>query len=232
MKLVKYPRTFHFPWSESNSSDDVWWTADDVANYFHGKEVVVSEKMDGESTSMYNGHIHARSMDSGHHPSRAWVKQLLGTFGHNIPQDFRICGENLFAFHSIYYTDLPSYFMVYGIYDDNNYCLSWDDTLLYVHMLGLETVPILYRGIWDEKLIRNLWTGKGVYPTYSSPTVRRQFPEDFEACTAEGYVVRLAEKFHYDDFSKSVAKMVRKNHVSTPTNWMTMFVVPNQLKVP
>jgi hypothetical protein len=42
---VKYPRTWHLPWSESESSDDVWLTD---TKHFEGKEVVVTEKLDGE----------------------------------------------------------------------------------------------------------------------------------------------------------------------------------------
>lgn len=37
----------------------------------------------------------------------------------------------------------------------------------------------------------------------------------------EGYVVRISDSFHYDDFSKSVAKCVRAGHVgSTDDHWM------------
>lgn len=45
---------------------------------FLGQEVVVTEKIDGENTTMYPDHIHARSLDSNHHPSRNIVKQLHG----------------------------------------------------------------------------------------------------------------------------------------------------------
>lgn len=44
--LVKYPKTFHLPWSESISSDDTWH--EDPFVLFKNKEVVVSVKMDGE----------------------------------------------------------------------------------------------------------------------------------------------------------------------------------------
>jgi hypothetical protein len=46
----------------------------------------------------------------------------------------------------------------------------------------------------------------------------------------EGYVVRNADKFHYDDFSSNVAKWVRKNHVQTDTHWMHSTIIPNGLK--
>ncbi len=227
-QYVKYPRTFHLPFSQSNSSDDVWWKD---CSLFEGKEVVISEKIDGESCSIYpDGHVHARSLDTDNHPSRTWIKRMAGEFSFNIPANHRICGENVYAYHSIFYTDLPSYFLAFGIYDGNNNCLSWQETEDICEILGLHTVPVIYKGIWSEKLIRNLWTGKGAYPTYRTSELQPEFPKDFVPCDAEGYVVRFAESFHYDQFSKSCAKMVRKNHVTTDQHWMERKPVPNLLK--
>lgn len=94
----KYPRTPHLPWSPG-------FTADDLRNkttaLFDGKEVVVTEKMDGENTTMYRDYIHARSVDGRSHPSRAWVKQLHGRICFDIPEGWRFCGENMYAQHSI-----------------------------------------------------------------------------------------------------------------------------------
>lgn len=132
----KYPRTLHLPWSEGLSPDDI--RAVDCS-HFVGKEVVVTEKVDGECTTMYCDHIHARSIDSKHHPSRTWVKTLHGSIKHEIPEGFRVCGENVYARHSIEYDNLPSYFLVFGIYSPNNTCLSWDDTKEFASLLGLQT---------------------------------------------------------------------------------------------
>jgi hypothetical protein len=218
----------NFPWSQSNSSDDVWW---EESSWFDGKLVVVTEKMDGEGTTIYpDGHVQARSVDSAHHPSRSLVKQQAATFAYEIPQGWRICGENLFAFHSIFYTDLPAFFLAYGIYDEENYCLAWDDVEELCRMLKIETVPVIYRGIWDEKKIREAWTGKGRYPTYGTQAKDPSFPDDFAVCEAEGYVVRLAEKFHYDSFFQSCAKYVRANHVQTDEHWMRREVIQNLLR--
>lgn len=225
--LVKYPRTMHCPWSESGTSDDVWLKNCD---HFKGKEVVMTLKMDGEGTSLYRDHIHARSLDSKNHYSRNWVKGLWGEIKHEIPENMRLCGENLFAFHSILYSGLPSYFFCFGIYDGDNNCLSWDDTVAICQMLKLETVPVLYRGIWDEKLIRSLWTGKGPFPTFSSTDYDNpQYPDTFISTDNEGYVVRTVEAFPYDTFKDNVFKWVRKNHVQTSQHWMNQAIIRNLL---
>jgi hypothetical protein len=227
MNKIKYPRTMNFPWSKSNSSDDVWWKE---CTPFEDEEVVMTEKLDGECTTIYpDGQCHARSIDTSHHPSRSWIKKEAARFAHHIPKGHRICGENLYAWHSIFYTELPTYFFVYGIYDNNNRCLSWEETEELCDMLDLITVPVIYQGEWNERLLPQLWTGHGSFPTFATQVEYPKYPNDFKPCEAEGYVVRLSRGFPYEDFRYSCAKYVRENHVTTPTNWMTRAVIPNLL---
>ncbi len=207
---VKYPRTHHLPWSEGMHSDDRMLK--DVA-HFEGKEVIVTEKRDGENTSIYHDFIHARSIDGRNHPSRAWVKNLWGQIAHELPEGWRICGENMYAQHSIAYDSLESYFEGFSMWDDKNRRLHWDEMLAYFEMLGIKPVPVLYRGVFDEKVIRSLYDSK----------------KDW--ATMEGYVVTLVEGFDYKDFRRSVAKFVRKNHIQTTKHWMHgQRIIPNQLK--
>ena len=97
---IKYPRTYHAPWSQGATNDD---KIHKTMDHFLGKRVIVTEKMDGESCSFYNDYIHARSLDSVNHYTRNWVKQFhANNIMGNIP-GLRICGENLYAVHSIKY---------------------------------------------------------------------------------------------------------------------------------
>ncbi|PGK52574.1 2'-5' RNA ligase [Priestia megaterium] len=209
-QYYKYPRSFHLPWSRSYTHDDK--VLKDV-QHFIGKEVVVTEKLDGEGSTLYRDHMHARSINSGNHESRHWLKQYHSTFANDIPDNWRICGENLFAKHSIAYSELTSYFYAFSVWNDKNECLSWDETEEWCSLLGIETVPVLYRGIFDEKKIHEVYT-----------KVSKVGGEQ------EGYVIRLADSFHYDNFSASLAKFVRSNHVQTDTHWMHQEVTPNRLK--
>ncbi|MFE9924807.1 RNA ligase family protein, partial [Streptomyces sp. NPDC005774] len=47
---VHYPRTPHLPWSPGAASDDI--RAGDLSG-LRGREVVVTEKLDGENTTLY-----------------------------------------------------------------------------------------------------------------------------------------------------------------------------------
>ena len=94
-------------------------------------------------------------------------------------------------------------------------CLSWDDTVEFATLLGLETVPVLYRGPWDEKKIKSCWTGNSF------------FSKDGEFDPQEGYVVRVASAFPYEKHSEYVAKFVREKHVQTSSHWLSQPVIPN-----
>ncbi|MER8185088.1 RNA ligase family protein [Kitasatospora sp. NPDC094015] len=199
-----YPRTAHLPWSPGASADDL--RAGDLSG-FAGLEVVVTEKLDGENTTLYRDGLHARSLDSAHHPSRAWVKALQGRIAHAIPPGRRVCGENLYARHSIRYDDLDSWFSAFSVWD-GEHCLGWDDTVRFARRLGVPTPPVLWRGVFDERALRALRLD-----------TERQ----------EGYVVRTVAGFGRAEFARRVAKWVRPAHVRTGTHWMHAAVVPNGL---
>ncbi len=205
---VKYPRTHHLPWSPGVTDDD---RVIHSMAAFENVRVIVTEKMDGENTSLYNNYTHARSIDSRSHPTRDWVKGFWSNFGYDIPEGWRVCGENLYAKHSIEYTDLPTYFMGFSIWDDRNTCLSWDSTLEWFQLLGITPVPILYDGIYDEKLVKSLW-------------------DQTKSTTHEGYVIRVADSFTISQFRTHVGKFVRAGHVQTSKHWMRgQRIIPNRL---
>jgi hypothetical protein len=196
---VKFPRTYHLPWSLGINDDDRVMT--DLSRFI-GKRVIVHEKMDGENTTMYSDYLHARSIDGRSHSSRDWVKGLWGRVAHDIPQDWRVIAENMYAKHSIAYDSLPSYALGFQVWNEKNVCLAWDDTADWLDMLEIERCPKIYDGLYDEKIIRGLYNEK----------------TDWE--TREGYVMRVAEAFSYRDYRHCVGKFVRKGHVQTTKHWM------------
>lgn len=218
----KYPRTPHFPWSPGYvKEDDVVISESDLEKW-EGVDVVLTEKLDGENTTMYSDYIHARSLDSKHHPSRSWVKKLHSEIAHKIPNGWRICGENLYAKHSIFYTNLPSYFIVFSIWNEKNRCISWNETKDWCGMLGLEHVPELWCGRFNARFLKIFWNGISKYDAYKDETKKAD-------TIAEGYVVRVQREFDYEDFSSCCGKFVRGDHVQTNEHWMHTRIVPNLL---
>lgn len=207
VKRFKYPRTYHLPWSPGCSSDD---KISHNLSVFEGQKVVITEKMDGENTTIYpDGYVHARSIDSKGHESRNWVKAFAQQhFDLGAKENWRICGENLYAQHSIAYNNLKSYFYMFNVWE-NDICLSWDFTKWVAEHNRIHLVPVMYEGIFDFTILKLL--------------------EANLRPNQEGFVIRTANNIHLSDWPTHVVKWVRPNHVQTKTHWMYQKVVRNNL---
>ena len=122
---------------------------------------------------------------------------------------FTLCGENVYARHSIAYRQLDGYFYLFSVWNAENQCLSWQETTEWAALLECPTPAVLYEGGWDAPLLRQL-------------TINPEM--------TEGYVVRLADPFPYEAFATSVGKWVRPRHVQTDQHWMHAPITPNQLR--
>lgn len=216
VKRVKYGRTRHLSVSQGYSNDDKVASRDEVIKALVGKRVIITEKMDGESSTIYpDGFTHARSVDSRHHDSRTLIKGIAASIGYQLNEGMRVCGENLFAKHSIEYHALPAYFLIYNIWQDDT-CLDWDKTVDWATRLGLLAVPVIFDGIWEtEEKAVSLWEN---YIATLPPNQE-----------SEGFVVRIADAFERKDFKDCVFKYVRSNHVQSSDHWMSSEMVVNSL---
>lgn len=108
------------------------------------------------------------------------------------------------------YKDLESYFYGFSIWDRNT-CLSWDETLEWFELLNITPVQEVYRGIYDRKIIQALF-------------------KNLDKTKEEGFVIRITDSFEYSQFSKSLCKLVRSNHVTSNAHWKFKKIIPNKLK--
>jgi hypothetical protein len=194
-KYVKYPRTYHLPWSDGLTKDDRRMP---TIEHLRGKQVVVNVKLDGENTTMYRDYIHARSLDSQTDVTRHWVINLHAQIKHEIPDGWRLSVENLFAKHTIKYENAEwakskQYAMLFRIWDDKNNCLSWSDTKEWGELLGMPVCPVLYEGEFNEAIIREL------------------YQSEYQGDEMEGYVCWNAGSFHYRDYRRMVGKYVTRS---------------------
>jgi ATP-dependent RNA circularization protein (DNA/RNA ligase family) len=207
MERYKFPRTPHVPWSLGYSGDDIRLA--NMSNLM-GKKVMISEKLDGENTTIYSdGYIHARSRDGRYHPSQSWVKNFMADKALLIPNGFRIIGESLAAIHSIEYTRLPTLFFLIAVINRDNMVVSWSETYKWAEQLGLTMIPSIGTGTYDlefEKQIKTSLIKESVYGD-----------------TQEGYVIRNIDAFSIDKYSENVVKYVRADHVQTDEHWATVW---------
>jgi hypothetical protein len=201
--VSKYNRTYHLPFSPGSTNDDR--ISDSVISLI-GIEIVITEKLDGENTGMTSDGVYARSHAA--FTESAWsreVRQLHSMIKSSIDEDVFIFGENMEGIHSIEYTNLKSYFYMFGVRD--NIWISWDSVEEYSYLLDIPVVPVLFRGfINSEKELQQI-----VEDLVKQPSAL--------GGKREGIVIRNAGMFHNDDFSENVMKWVRKGHVQTDEHW-------------
>ena len=208
---MKYPRTYHVPFSPGATKDDKK-LKDGWFEYYRGKEIVFTEKLDGENSCLCQKGVFARS--HGAETRSPWSINLWGDNGLYwkvkglIDDDLLIFGENLYGEHSIHYEKLRDYFHVFACYNETtDKWWSWDDVKFVSKVLDVPHVPTLWRGIAEsEDQIREL-----IIQTMNMPSAYGN--------TKEGVVIRLANEFDGEDFTNYVCKYVRANHVQTDEHW-------------
>jgi hypothetical protein len=207
--MSKYNRTYHLPWSPGSTSDDK--ISQDVSSLI-GIDIVITEKLDGENTGMTKDGVYARSHAA--FTTSAWsreVRMIHQRIKNDLSDGVFLFGENMEGIHSIDYTNLTSYFYIFGV-RDNNIWIPWESVEEYAFLLDLPTAPVLFKGIVNsEKELKDL-----------TESLVKQ--ESKLGGTIEGVVVRNADMFHNDDFAENIYKYVRKNHVQTDSHWTRNWV--------
>lgn len=221
----KYNRTFHFPWSPGATNDDKITTS--VDNLI-GKPIVITEKIDGSNASLEAAGCFARTHSGPPtHPSFDGLKALHAQIRYKIPEGIQLFGEWCYALHSIAYSELPHYFMLFnvreiGIETDQNLhaiWYSWEEVEMWAGEIGVPTVPVLFKGqVSSEKELK---------------TLIDSFMNQPSACGGirEGVVARVQSEFDENDFDSNVLKCVRANHVQTSEHWKDQEIVRNKLKI-
>lgn len=208
---TKYPRTLHLPWSPGGKDKEERVISS--LDHFKDLEVVVLEKLDGENTTIYRDHIHARSLDPmDNHPSRSRIKSWHSEIKNDLPENYRFCMENVFAKHSIHYKHLLDFHYLLSVWNENNFCLSWDETIEWAELLEIPTPPVLFRGIFNEEQIKQIY---------------KPVSQNGDEC--EGYVIRPTREFSFPEFRRFCLKYVRENHVQTNNHWKHQAIVKNEL---
>lgn len=219
----KYGRTYHFPFSPGTTSDDrishTYW--EDIKKL---RRVVIGEKLDGENSCINYIDVFARSHAAPTtHPWSEHLKVKRSLILKDIEEnDLEIFGENMYACHSIEYTNLEHHFFVFGIRQGDVW-LSWDKVEEWCFLLDLQTVPVLAIVNMADYETENDFR-EYILSIVSKPSTFGSI--DFyskEPCKMEGVVVS-----NYDGYTSSengkinstdVFKWVRKDHVKSDEHW-------------
>ncbi|MCZ2110080.1 MAG: RNA ligase family protein [Dehalococcoidia bacterium] len=189
-EFFRFPRTPHLAWlGPGQPRDDKLLTpgeADDLLTH----DVVVEEKVDGANVGLSldeNGVLRAQNRGSylspGHaHPQFVPLFRWLAAREHRLADalfpDLMLFGEWCYAVHSVTYTQLPSWFLLFDVFDRQEqrfWSTGRRDEL--AARLGLAIVPLLATGRFDLPGLRSLLAEsrlksgppEGIYVRYETP---------------------------------------------------------------
>ncbi|KXX67676.1 2'-5' RNA ligase [Flammeovirga sp. SJP92] len=236
----KYNRSLHAHSSKGTTSDDRFMPKGYVQAFASLRQLVLTEKLDGQNNCLSELGVFARSHAT---PSQLpWDKPLIERWQliKNQLKGLEVFGENMYGVHSIGYKKLSSFFYVFGIREKDQW-LSWDEVKFYAEVLDFPTVPEIeinkplpaftstYKN--DEEALQAWITDQlgcswenyvdtagqlGGYDVHS-----------LQPC-CEGFVIRNADSFPANSGLLDVAnnefsdlfKLVRENHVKTDQHWV------------
>lgn len=215
MDSRKYGRTYHFPFSPGTTSDDriqyeYWDYIQQMQN------LVLTEKLDGENNCLSRFGVFARSHAAPTtSPWTAHLREKWQLIKHDLGE-LEIFGENIFAIHSIEYTQVEHYYYVFAVrYRDR--WLSWEEVCFYAAAFDLPTVPVMQtlNAFEDEQRFRQ----QVLDLVQEESILQSRDVLSSEPCTVEGLVARNADGFGVPELGRNVFKYVRKGHVKTDEHW-------------
>eukprot|EP01004_Peranema_trichophorum_P001887 NODE_1245_length_2050_cov_12.893098_g1053_i0.p1 GENE.NODE_1245_length_2050_cov_12.893098_g1053_i0~~NODE_1245_length_2050_cov_12.893098_g1053_i0.p1 ORF type:complete len:651 (-),score=136.80 NODE_1245_length_2050_cov_12.893098_g1053_i0:46-1998(-) len=203
-----YPSTPHLPFSPGINDDDSIMFEQNTS-IFVGKEVIITEKLDGGNCCIYNGKVFSRThKHEATHSSFGTIKSICSRLVGMLDEDLALFGENMTGIHSIEYDELDDYFYLFGARRKDHW-LSWDEIEELGGALSLQVVPVCYRGKFHSVDEIKQWMETNI-----------QIPSKVgRSVTPEGFVIRVVEGFDSSQFSMSISKYVRSNHIQTDSSW-------------
>jgi len=173
--FYKFPSTPHLAWLGRNSvREDKVFTPSEATNFLSGA-VIAEEKIDGANLGISldsdgqlqfqnRGNYLSGTMSGQWKPLRGWVAQRLPAFLDHLPPDLILFGEWCYAVHSVAYSRLPDWFLVFDVFDTRKK-LFWSTNRRneLAEKLGLSLVPQVYEGHATITQLTNLVSKPSLY---------------------------------------------------------------------
>lgn len=249
--IHRYPRTHHLEGSRLQPGDH------DLAQIalatLCGTYCVIEEKLDGANAGMSLGDDgRLRLQSRGHMLTggarekhwdlfKQWAHTHEAALAARLLPGMTLYGEWLFAKHTIFYDQLPHYFLEFDIRDASG--AFWSTPHRMAHLAGspVRSVPVIWQGVVDDPASLPELVAHSLY---KSPTWRdrlrassielgldpdRQAKETDPSDLAEGLYLKV------EDASGVIAryKWVRHSFLTTVvesgSHWLARPIVPNQL---
>ncbi|MBA3823274.1 MAG: RNA ligase family protein [Ktedonobacterales bacterium] len=252
--IRKYPRTHHVEGSGLQPGDE------DLAMVpffsLQGRHLVIEEKMDGANSAIsFSADRRLRLQSRGHyltggprevhfHPLKAWAHRYTSELWDVLGSRYIMYGEWLYAKHTVFYTDLPHYFMEFDILDthDDTFLDTPRRQALLANAPFVASVLVLHAGAFAsaEALralvgpshfiapdhlarLRGACAQRGIDPDY---VLRETDP----TTTMEGLYIKVEEDGCVQERYKFVRSSFLQTVIASESHWLDRPIIPNQLR--
>jgi len=253
-RLYKYPRTYHIEGSGLQPGDE-----DLSIQSFQelaGRFLIVEEKMDGANSAVSftpdgqvllqsRGHYLVGGEREKHfHLLKAWANRYTTELWDVLADRFIMYGEWLYAKHSVFYTDLPHYFLEFDLLDkERGEFLSTERRrerlasapfVASVKVLREGSVPSL------QTLVGMVGPSHFIAPdalkrleaicTERKLDFSRTLAETDQTGLMEGLYIKVEEEGRVAERYKYVRGGFLQTVVGSQSHWLDRPIIPNQLK--
>ena len=253
MKILKYPRTTHIEGSRLQPGDEdleqVRWAS--LADQF----LVIEEKVDGANSAISfdadeqlylqsRGHFLVGGARERHFAlMKTWANCHAGRLWELLGSRYIMYGEWVYAKHTIFYDQLPHYFLGFDIFDREQQCFL--DTASRHAMLNdtpVVSVPVLWEGFgrelkevtslverslyksenWKQRLI-DLAQSQGLDHLR---VLEQTDPEDL----MEGLYIKVENEGRTIGRHKWIRRSFLDSVQAADGHWLNRPIIPNQLE--
>ena len=210
--IMKFPRTKHLANLGSMSRDDLIFDSIELEKFMK-MLLTVEEKIDGANMGLFldeDGNIRAQNrshfVNSSYHSQFKLLDKWILDHTNDLMLIFEkgnyiVFGEWVYMKHSINYTRLPDYFLIYDIYNrDNGDFLARNTLVELTKDTGLYIVPLIFEGKTTLDKLKEICV-----------QTQSQFCDD----QIEGIYVRAYE----NNILKYRGKIVRPNFICGDVHW-------------
>lgn len=254
MEIYKYPRTHHIEGSGFQPGDEDLKSIPFMA--IAQKHVVVAEKMDGANCAISFSGIGKLMLQSrGHYlvgGPREKHFDLFKTWSHTYTNElqrlltdrFVMYGEWLYAKHTIFYDQLPHYFMEFDIFDKKQ--KTFLSTPLRQQLLKpfsfIKSVKILFEGRLDHlNQLKELQTKSSFITENHLVTLgqlcnrenldhERVLSETDRSNLMEGLYIKVEDENNVTGRYKFIRADFLTTVIDSNSHWLSRPIIPNQLR--
>lgn len=253
--LKKYPRTPHLEGSRLQPGDE---DLSQVSfSYIKGKYLVVEEKIDGANSAVSfseegelllqsRGHYLTGGYRERHYNlMKQWANIHRDALFEVLGSRYILYGEWMYAKHTVYYDQLPHYFLEFDIFDrEEEVFLSTERRHEMLKNLPVVSVPVLKTGFFRNKEELVSLLGKSNFISENKTEalrrtsqklgldVERQIRETDASDTMEGLYIKIEENGQVIDRLKYVRASFTQTVDMSQTHWLDRPIVPNGLAIP